>query len=88
MLLFIKRQTNEAVAVFLLLNFLESEVFAGKALVLGEISFLILLSLVWTLNIFSLLILKTCIFTKDSAGNKHFRLANQSQIILYSFKTF
>ena len=42
----------------MLLNFPESEVFDGEALVLGEISFLILLSLVYISDIFSRLTLK------------------------------
>ena len=52
-----------------------------EAFVLGEISFLILLSLVWKSNTFSVLTLKTSIFLEDSLGNKYSRLANQSQII-------
>ena len=61
--------------------------FAGGALVLRDISFLILLSSLWTWDIFSFLTLKTSIFTKDSSGNKHSRLANQSQIFTYSSTT-
>ena len=57
-----ERQTNEVsgwCSLSMLLNFLESEAFVGETLVLGEISFRILLSLVWSLDIFSLLTLKT-----------------------------
>ena len=50
----------------ILLNFSESEVFAGEALVLEEISFFILLSLVWTLDLFSYLTLKIFIFIEGS----------------------
>ena len=39
--------------------------FLSEAFVLGEISFLILLSSLWTSDNFSLLNLKTCIFTED-----------------------
>ena len=39
----------------MLFSFLENKAFAGEALVLGEISFLIYLSSVWTSDIFSLL---------------------------------
>ena len=59
-----KRQTNVlsgCCSLSTLFNFSESEAFAGEALALGDISFLILLSLVWTSDIFSLLTLKTCI---------------------------
>ena len=73
---------------FNLIQFSKSEAFAGEALVIGEISFLILLSLVWTSDIFSHLTLETSIFIEDSPGNKHSRLANQLQIILYTFTTF
>ena len=68
--------------------FLESEAFAGVILVLRDISFLILLSLEWTSDIFSLLILKTCIFIKDSTGHKYSRLVKQSHIISYSSISF
>ena len=81
-----ERQTYEV--SFYVTQFSETEVFAGEALVLGEISFLILLSSVWTTDIFSLLILKTSIFIEDSPGNKHSRLANQSKIISYSTTSF
>ena len=47
-----------------LLNFWECEAFAGNV-------FLILLSSVWTSNIFSHLILKTFISIGKSPGNKH-----------------
>ena len=43
----------------MLLNFSENEAFAGEALVFGEIHFLILMSSVWTSDIFSNLNLKT-----------------------------
>ena len=68
-----ERQTNEvrSGAVFLCYSIFWSEAFAGEALVLGEISFFILLSSVWTLDIVSLLTLKTYIFREDSPGNKH-----------------
>ena len=56
----------------------------SEAFVFGEISFLILLSLVWTSDIISLIILKTSIFIEDFPRNKHSWLDNQSQIILYS----
>ena len=50
----------------MLLNFSESEVFfAGEALVLGEIPFLILLYSVWISDIFSHLILKAFIFKEE-----------------------
>ena len=56
-----------------------------KALILGEIAFIILLSSVWTSDLFSHLThLKTSILIEDSPGNKHSRLANKSQIISYS----
>ena len=74
--------------VSIVFNFSEIEDFAGETLVLGEISFLILLSLVWTSDLFFHQILKTSIFIEDSSGKKHSRLANQSQIILYTFTTF
>ena len=67
--------------------FLSYSIFRRVSLLL-EISFLILLSLVWILDLFSHLTLKTSIFIEDSAGNKHSRLVNQSQIILYTFTTF
>ena len=70
---------------FYVTNFLESEVFAGEALALREISFLIVLSSDRH-RISSLL--KTLIFIEDFLGNKHSRLANQSQIISYSSRTF
>ena len=70
-------------SLFMVLNFSESEAFAGEALVLGDISFLDFSS-VLTSDIYSLLILKTCIFTKNSCGNKYSRLANRSEIISYS----
>ena len=54
----------------MLLNFMECKAFAGEVLVCGEIFFLILSS-VSTLDIFSLLILKTLIFIEDSQVNKH-----------------
>ena len=66
----------------ILFNLWEREAFAG------EISFLILLSLIWTLDLFSHVTLKTFIFIKDSPRNKHSQLANQSQIISYTFITF
>ena len=56
-------QTNELsglFSLFMLLNFSESKVFAGEVLVLAEISFFY--SLVWILDIFSLLSLKIFIF--------------------------
>ena len=59
-----ERQTIEVFgshSFSILFNFLESEAFSEKAFVLGEISFLILLSLVWTSDFFSHLILKTSI---------------------------
>ena len=62
---------------FYVTQFLESKAFAGEALTFGEISFLILLSLVQTSDIFSHLTLKPSIFIKDSSGNKHSWLANQ-----------
>ena len=86
-----ERQTIEVFtwcSFSILFNFLESEAFAGEALVLGEISFFSLLSLVWTLDFFSHLTLKTSIFIVDSPRNKHSQLTNQSQIILYAFTTF
>ena len=49
---------------------------AGEALVLGEISFLILLPSVWTFDIISHIIIKTSTFIVGSSGNKHPRLAN------------
>ena len=64
-----ERQTNEVsgwCSLFILLNFSESESLAGEALVLGKIFFF--LSSVWTLDIFSFLILKTSIFIEDSLG--------------------
>ena len=70
------------------LNFTDSEAFAGEAFVLRDIYFLILLSLVWTSDIFSPVTIKTSIFIEDSPGNKHSRLTNQSQIISYSSTTF
>ena len=72
----------------ILFNFSEIEAFASEALILGEISFLILLPLVRISDLFSQLIVKTIIFIKDSLGTKHSRLTNQSQIILYTFMTF
>ena len=65
----------------------ERETFPGEVLVLREISFLILSSLVRTSDLFSHLILKTSIFIEDFPGNKHSRLTNQSQIIAYTFIT-
>ena len=47
-----ERQINEVKSSYIT-QFLESGAFAEEALVLGEISFLILLSLVWTLGFFS-----------------------------------
>ena len=73
---------------FFWLNFSQSEELAGQALVLGEISYLILLSSIWTSDLCSQLTLKTSIFIEDSPGNKHSRLANKSLIISYSFATF
>ena len=58
-------------AVFLFSNFSLSEAFAGEVLVLGEISFLILLSLVLTSDVFKYLTLKTSVFIEDSPGNKY-----------------
>ena len=84
-------QTNEVskrCRFYRLISFSESEAFAVEALVLQKISFLIFLYSVWTSDIFSLLTLKTSIFTEDFPGNKHFWLANQSQIISYSSITF
>ena len=72
----------------ILLNFSKSEAFARQALILGEISFLIFLYLIWTLDSFSYLTLKTSIFIEDFPRNKHSWLANQSHIILYTFTTF
>ena len=86
-----ERQTIEVFdwcSFTLLFTFSESKAFAGEALVLGGISFLIHLSLVWTSDLFSHLTLETSIFTEDSPGSKHSWLANQSQIILYTFTTF
>ena len=60
-----ERQTIEVFSwysPFILLHFSESEAFSGEALVLGEISVLILLSSVWTLDLFSHLTLKISIF--------------------------
>ena len=71
----------------MLLNFAGSGSFAGEAQVLGDISILILLYLVWTSDIFSSNP-KNVYFLEDSAGNKHSLLANQSQIISYSSNTF
>ena len=61
----------------------ESEAFTGEALVLGEISY----SLVFGMDIGSFLSSnpKNIYFFEDSPGNKHYRLAKQSQIISYSF---
>ena len=70
-----------------LIRFLESEAFVGEASVLWEISFLILWSLVWTSDLFSLQTLKTSIFIEDFPGNKHSQLVNHSLIILYTFPT-
>ena len=77
------------VAVFSIwFNFSQSEAFAGEALVLGEIFLIILLLSVRTSNLSTLLTLKLSIFIENSPKNKHSRLANQSQIISYSFSTF
>ena len=73
---------------FISFNFSESEAFVGEVLVLGEISFPILLSLVWASDLLSHLTLKTSIFIEDSPKNKHSQLFNQSEIILYKFTTF
>ena len=62
----------------MVLNFSESEALAGETQALGEISFLILLSLVWTSDLFSHFTIKTSIFIEDSPGNKRSCLANQS----------
>ena len=86
-----ERQTMEVFGWYsfsILFNFLVCEAFAGEALVLSEISFLILLSLVWTSDLFSHLTPKIFIFIEDSPGNQHSQLANQSQIILYTLITF
>ena len=72
----------------ILFNFSESEAFAGEALIFGEASILILLSLVWTSDLFSHLTLKISILIEDSSANKHSRLANQSKSILDTFTTF
>ena len=57
-----KRQKNAISgwwSLFILLSFSESKALAEEALVLGEISFLILLSSEWTSDVFSHLIRKT-----------------------------
>ena len=51
-----ERQTIEVFgwsSFSIVFNFLESKAFSGEALVLGEISLLIRLSLVWTSDLFS-----------------------------------
>ena len=73
LLLLFERQTIELFgwcSFSILFNFSEYEAFAGEALVLGEISFLILLSLVWTSDLFSLLTLKASIFIEDPQSKK------------------
>ena len=69
----------------MLLNFLDNEFFVGKVLVLEEISFL--LSLVWTLDIFSLLTLKSLFLSKILLGTN---IPNWliTQSILYHSTTF
>ena len=60
-----ERQTIEVFcwSIFsILYSIWESETFAGEALVLGDISFLILFSLIWTSDLFSHLTLKTFMF--------------------------
>ena len=67
-----ERQTIEVFcwcSFVILFNFSESSVFTGKAIVLGEISFLIFFYLVWTSDQFSYLTLKASIFIEDSPGN-------------------
>ena len=59
-----------------------------KLLFLERFIFLFSCLWVWTLDLFSHLTIKTSIFIEDSLGRKHSRLANQSQIILYTFTTF
>ena len=71
-----------------LLILAESEISAGEALVRGDISFLILLSSAFSLDIFSLLTQETYLFIEDSTGNNYSRLGNQSQIISYSSTSF
>ena len=75
-------------AVFLSYSIFQRVRLLLERLVLGEISFLVLLSLIWTLDFFSHITLKTSIFIEDSPRNKHSQLANQSQITLYTFTTF
>ena len=54
-------------AVFLSCSiFSKNEAFAGEALVLEEISFLILMYSVWTSDLFFHLILKTSTYIEDS----------------------
>ena len=88
LLLWLRDRQLKHFADAILLNFSESEVFVGDVLVLGEISFIIFF-FVFGMDIVSLLSShpETFIFI-DSPGNKHFRLANQSQIISYSFTAF
>ena len=71
----IREQTIEVFdwySLSIVLNISENEAFAGEALFLGEISFLIILSSVGPSGPFSLVSLKTCNSTEDSSGNKHF----------------
>ena len=51
-----------------LVNFSESEAFSGKDLILGEISFLILFTSVWTSDLFPPLTLKPSIFYRIPLG--------------------
>ena len=57
-------------------NFSENEAFAGEVLILGDISHLILLSLVKVSDLFFPLIIKKSNFNEDSLENKHSRLDN------------
>ena len=66
LLVVFERQTNEVsgwCSLSMLINFSASEAFVGEAFVHGEISFLILLSSVWTSDIFSLLTKKKHLFS-------------------------
>ena len=70
------------------LNISENVAFAWETFVFWEVSLLILMSSVWTSDIFSLQTLEISIFAEDSHQNRHSGLANQSPIISCSSTTF